>query len=484
MLSFHTWGHGTGPHIFALHWLGGSAHTWTEVAETLAARGIRFTAIDLPGFGDSASTAGFSVAAMRTQVRETIQSLRQADAAPWLLAGHSMGGKVAAALARDAVDGDAALRGLQALLLVSPSPPSPEPMDEKVRQQMLASLGQSSGSHEKDRKAARQFIENNVGKNSLLPEVLERAVAGVLQMNRTAFRQWLQSGSKEDWSAAVGRLPLPALVLAGSEEPALGPVVQQQLTAPHFQQAQVTALEGSGHLSPLERPFEVAEHFSAFIAQLGLPIKNEAVLPAAFTKLIESPLTSPQTRALLQSRLDDDSWNASPQRLTLAQFMTLRALAARILPHPGFDLAARIAARLGTEDGWRFDELPPDVEAWQAGIAALDSAAMREHGVAFLALHDAQKDALIAAAGAGSLRRGVLDTALDTLHAGAARHFDAAQMKLWMEDVRGLCAQLYMADPRTYARIGYTGFADNEPFTQITLGTPDDRLQMAAEARR
>ena len=43
-------------------------------------------------------------------------------------------------------------------------------------------------------------------------------------------------------------------------------------------------------------------------------------------------------------------------------------------------------------------------------------------------------------------------------------------MRIWFEDVRAELAKLYVADPRTMERIGFTGFADDHGFTQIELG--------------
>jgi pimeloyl-ACP methyl ester carboxylesterase len=59
---------------------------------------------------------------------------------PWLSAGHSMGGKLAACVARAAVDGRAGLANLAGIILISPSPPGPEPMEESKRQTCSARL--------------------------------------------------------------------------------------------------------------------------------------------------------------------------------------------------------------------------------------------------------------------------------------------------------------------------------------------------------
>ena len=51
----------------------------------------------------------------------------------WMLAGHSMGAKVAATIARASEDGAHGLGGLAGLLLLAGSRPSPEPMEDAQR---------------------------------------------------------------------------------------------------------------------------------------------------------------------------------------------------------------------------------------------------------------------------------------------------------------------------------------------------------------
>ena len=477
MLSHKTFG-STGPMVVSLHWLGGSARTWTGLAETITPRGVRWISLDLPGFGDSAGTAGFTVAEMRDAVVETLRHLNVA-AQPWVLAGHSMGGKIAATLARLAADGEPGLENLRGLFLVSPSPPSPEPIDDGTRRQNLDTLGRNTGDAKQDRKHAESFLKANVGKNPLTAPVSDRAVDDLLRMNRTAFRYWLEHGSNEDWSGRVGTLTQPALIVAGTEEPQLGPDAQRRLTLPHFTSATVTALQGSGHLSPLERPGELSELLTDFFATLHLELHATRDLPPRFDALIDSDATSPQTRALLQTRLTDNGWHTQPGHLSPAAFRILRAVAARVVPDAGFDLAARADRRLGTPDGWRFNQLPPDIQAWEQGLHSLDAAAIRSLHVPFVALHPGQQDELLHNAADGSLGKGLLGT----LHLGAGSgSFTADQMKLWFEDVRATLAMIYMNDPLHYARIGYTGFADNPPFTHIQIGDPDDRFQLAGIA--
>jgi pimeloyl-ACP methyl ester carboxylesterase len=459
--------------IVALHWLGGSARTWQPLADRLAAKGLRCAALNLPGFGDAVDLPGYSVREMTDAACETVQRLLEEDPArPWLLAGHSMGGKIAALVARRALDGAPGLEGLCGMVMFSPSPPSPEPMQESTREKNLEHLGQSTGDAEEDRKRAQKFVTDNVGKLSLPPSLEDLLTNDLLRMNRAAFRAWMEHGSREDWRSFVGTLELPTLILAGEREAALGPDVQRETTLPHFPNGRVESITQAGHLLPLERPAEAVELILEFLATLGLLQPRAESLRKEFAALMDSEQTSEATREVLLTRLtQDESWHI-PFAMSRELYRTLRALAETVVPHAGFDLAARVDSALtrGEGDGWRPATLPADAEAFHLGLRSLDAAAQHHHhGVSFLALDHERRNALLSLAAEGKLDGRNL---AGQLHLGeSASLFNAAQMKLWFEEVRGLLTRIYMADPRTYERVGFNGFADDpHGFTHIRLG--------------
>ena len=238
------------PTIFLLHLLGGSARAFDWLTPLLATR-VRCVAVDLPGFGQNADATGFSVSAMVDAVAAEVR----ADAPrTWLLVGHSMGAKVATALARRAEDGDDGLSNLSRLILLAGSPPRPEPMDEDQRVKMLSWFAGDSG---RSRAEAQTFIDDNVG--AALPyDRKQRVIDDLLRTNRSAWRAWLEGGSKEDWSDEIGILQTPALLVAGTEDGNLGPDAQKRLMAPHFATVRVETLAGAGHLLPMERAEDVA----------------------------------------------------------------------------------------------------------------------------------------------------------------------------------------------------------------------------------
>jgi pimeloyl-ACP methyl ester carboxylesterase len=239
------------PTLVCLHFLGGSARSWSAVAGKLTGP-VSCLPLDLPGFGDAADVTGYSVAEMADDVAARI---REAGLGPWMIAGHSMGAKVAAVLARRAEDGEAGLTGLRGLVLVAGSPPSPEPMEDSQRNAML---GCFTGAEATWPEQARNYIAANVSA-PLDPVVQDRAIVDVLRMQPNAWAAWLRHGSREDWSERVGVLRLPALILYGEDDANLGEDAQTRLMAPHFASHRLVKLPGASHLLPMERPDAVAE---------------------------------------------------------------------------------------------------------------------------------------------------------------------------------------------------------------------------------
>jgi esterase len=86
---------GEGPPLVLLHGLFGAAGNWGAIQKRLAAR-RRVIGLDLRNHGSSGRDAAMDYPAMAADVAETLAAL---GAAPAAVLGHSMGGKVAMALA-------------------------------------------------------------------------------------------------------------------------------------------------------------------------------------------------------------------------------------------------------------------------------------------------------------------------------------------------------------------------------------------------
>ena len=412
--------HTEDPVLILLPFLGGSTHTWDEVISSLSGS-LRTEAIDLPGFGAASQQPGYSVAEMADTVSARIASLGRGRV---VIVGHSMGGKIAMVLAARAQAANDR-HTVAGLVLVAPSPPSPEPMSDSKRQSMLASLG---APHDDDLLRARSFVIDNVGDHPLPEAVLDRTAHEVLRMNRAAWVAWLEHGSREDWSARVGVLDLPAHILAGERDTALGPDAQRRFTLTHLGHGQLTVVPGASHLIPLERPDLVASLLQDFVRSLD-PVPTP--VPPTYLSFIAGDRLSTRTREVVTDRLAGPE--PSNSILDAQQQRTLRDALDRILPQsPGHavDLAGYILARLasGRGDGWRYAVLPPDLEAYRQ---ALDQLAQQ----GFETLEPTAQDALLQA----------LSTVKNSPEAR------------WFEDLRSDAVEAYVAHPATLARLGYSG---------------------------
>lgn len=234
-----------------LHYWAGSGKEWQAIAELLAPE-YGVLASDLGGFGSApAPAAGFTVDAYADEVAAHIvtQQLQQ-----YVLVGHSMGGKIALALAaRQPL-------GLLGVALLSPSPPTPEPMTEEDRQGSLRAFG-------KRPEAEKTLAE--ITARTLPPAVQQQIIDDNLRTSKAAWNAWLLHGSRENIAARLHQLRVPCTVLAGDQDAVLSPSVHGLETLPLLPDG--THLEivgGAGHLLPYEAPEEVANLLQAFARQL------------------------------------------------------------------------------------------------------------------------------------------------------------------------------------------------------------------------
>ncbi len=237
------------PTFVLLHFFGGSQREWSATTTILAAHHECIT-MDLPGFGDAASISGYSVREMLDRVLETIRSL---ELSRFILVGHSMSGKVALSLAALGEP------GLVGLILVAPSPPSPEPIEEKNRQKMLG-FG-------RNRADAENYLDGITAK-PLVGEVREHAIQDFLRSSPEAWSAWLECGSREDWSKEVGVVECPALIITGETDQSLSASVQEKLTLPHLRHAAIQMISECGHLPMMEAPDKIASSIKQFVDQV------------------------------------------------------------------------------------------------------------------------------------------------------------------------------------------------------------------------
>ncbi|MET4105797.1 gluconate 2-dehydrogenase subunit 3 family protein [Hymenobacter sp. UYP22] len=181
--------------------------------------------------------------------------------------------------------------------------------------------------------------------------------------------------------------------------------------------------------------------------------------------LLDSEHVTPATKAALEARLTI-STNYVPQFFDADTYQLLRAVAARLFPQPEreapIELAPNVDKRLaeGRADGWRYDVMPPDREAYRLGLGGINQAAQAQFQQPFMELNETAQD-----------------TVLGQLAAEKASGENWAQVsqKYFFEEMLAELTESYYAHPLAQEEIGYVGMADQPGWTRIGLNEREDR---------
>ena len=226
----------TRPSLVFLHYFGGSSQSWTEVIARLA-DDYHCVAPDLRGFGASDDSAeSYTIEDYADDVQELIALLKLET---FVLIGHSMGGKFALALAARNP------KGLQSLILLAPSPPTPESISENERNRLLTTRGNRCVATETVCKAVTL---------KLPAEIFERAVNDNLRSSEKAWRAWLERESRIDISAIMPNVAVPVLVLSGENDKGIDKDLLEREVVRRIEGAKLIVIPDAGHLLPLEVP--------------------------------------------------------------------------------------------------------------------------------------------------------------------------------------------------------------------------------------
>ncbi|GAA4391298.1 gluconate 2-dehydrogenase subunit 3 family protein [Hymenobacter koreensis] len=182
--------------------------------------------------------------------------------------------------------------------------------------------------------------------------------------------------------------------------------------------------------------------------------------------LLESPHVSEPTRAALQARLAAAAEPYAPQFLDASSYELLRMICARLLPQPErpepIEVAWCIDQRLaeGRSNGWRYDVLPPDREAYRLGLGGVQQTAQARFGHAFEQLAPDQQDQVLLQVQQGT---------------AAGEAWATVPPVRFFEELLAEATSLYYAHPLAQEEIGYVGMADLPAWSRIGLNEREDR---------
>ncbi|MEU9446757.1 alpha/beta hydrolase [Streptomyces sp. NPDC048304] len=242
----------TGPALVFAHYWGGSADTWSGVIAHLPS-GQATVRFDQRGWGASRTLPG------PWHLDQLADDLaRVADTCvpgPFVLVGHSMGGKASQLVAarRPA--------GLVGLVLVAPAPPQPP---ATVTEEYQRGLSHAYDSPE----TVADALDHVLTATPLPGTVRATAVRDSLASAAEARGEWPLHGIAQDITGDVRDIEVPVAVLAGERDAVEPPSVLREYLLPHIPQATLTTVPAAGHLLPAEAPAAVAAALQGFLTHL------------------------------------------------------------------------------------------------------------------------------------------------------------------------------------------------------------------------
>ncbi len=245
--------HGTGTPVL---WIHGYPLSSAIFAPQEAIPGVHHIIPDLPGFGGTPPPAGemsiedYAAGMLRIMDEKGIRS--------GVVAGLSMGGYIALAVARQAME---RLCGL-ILIDTRETPDAPE-----ARANRLESIETVRAS------GTASVVE------SMLPKMLTEETIRKDEAKALAVRRILESASAEGVVAALGamarrgdasdllaRIEVPTLVVVGRED-AITPPADAERMRNAIPGAELAVIDGAAHLSNFERPDEFNRIAAAFLVR-------------------------------------------------------------------------------------------------------------------------------------------------------------------------------------------------------------------------
>lgn len=250
-----------------LHYYGGSSRTWRFVMDALS-DSVRTVATDHRGWGRSeAPDDGYRIEDLADDAQGVIEAL---NLQRFVLVGHSMGGKTAQLLA------SRRLPGLEGLVLVAPSPPSPMRLSDEQRAVMAGAYG--------SREAVEWVLDNVLTATRLSGDVREQVIADSLRGAAQAKLAWPNVAMLDDITRDVAAIDVPVLIISGDRDQVDRIETLREELLPRIAGARLHVLQGVGHLSPLEAPLQVAATITDFLEALASSTRTPGQLVAAFDR--------------------------------------------------------------------------------------------------------------------------------------------------------------------------------------------------------
>jgi pimeloyl-ACP methyl ester carboxylesterase len=241
---------GSGPIAILVHGFPLDARMWRDQLDALAGTERRLVAPDLRGHGSSPWAGGTSHA-MDRLAGDLLALADHLSARKFDLVGLSMGGYAALALANVAPE---RLRSL-ALVDTKAGPDTAE--GREGRTTMAASVPREGRSWLYDKLSGALMAE---GASDLVRARLRTMIEG--QSYESIVADLLGMRDRPDRTDLLASLRMPSSVIVGSEDAITPPNVAREMAA-LLPAAELTVIEGAGHMTPMEAPEQVNSALAA-----------------------------------------------------------------------------------------------------------------------------------------------------------------------------------------------------------------------------
>lgn len=205
-------------------------------------------------------------------------------------------------------------------------------------------------------------------------------------------------------------------------------------------------------------------------------IHSPRTYPSGTTRrLLETDALTLATRQALSARLAVNNATATPRFFDEADFATLQAACSRLIPQTNraqqINIASDIDKRLaeGTTNGWRYNVMPPDGDAYRLGLRGLDETAQAKFNRTFDQLDALRQDEVLR-----QVQQGTPEGPTWAM-LSAARFF---------EELLAEAVETYYSHPLAQDEIGYVGYADALGWTRIGLNQLEPPEPQASNAAR
>jgi pimeloyl-ACP methyl ester carboxylesterase len=249
------------PALVLLHGFPLDRRVWQDQLGNQQTPGVsdvaRVIAPDLRGFGESKSTASFTLEDLADDVHALLSDL---GALPAVLGGLSMGGYVALAYAKKYPT------DLRGLVLIDTKAEGDTTEGKQGREKMIALVKEKGSAAVAEQMMPKMMAPDAPAQR---PHVA-RQIRSIMEAcpPQTIAHALAAMRDRPDHTCDLPSVPAPTLIIVG-EHDAITPPEKAQAMAGEIPNVELVTIAGAGHMSPMEQPQQVNDALRRFVKSLA-----------------------------------------------------------------------------------------------------------------------------------------------------------------------------------------------------------------------